>query len=81
MSEEARVPTITIRVINRENFTVEINLEDIPGGPDYALNMLATTTRAVEQQRQDQEALAFGKKMEQAANVHNALLKLPKVKM
>jgi hypothetical protein len=76
---DGKVPTITIRVIDREMFRVETSLENIPGGPDYALNMLATATRAVEQNRQDQEAIEFQNKMQAAAMAQRAMQKLPKM--
>jgi hypothetical protein len=78
---DGKVPTITIRVIDRENFLVETSLEDIPGGPDYALNMLASATRGVTQTLQDAEALQFQAKMEAAAQAHQAMLKVPRIKM
>jgi hypothetical protein len=81
VSDDQKVPTITIRVIDRMNFTVETALEDIPGGPDYALNMLATATRVVEQTKQDQEAIQFQAQMQAAASAHQAMLKVPKIKM
>lgn len=73
MSEPKEPPTITIRVVDRENFIVETDIAT--PGPDYALNMLQSAIRAVESQKQDMEALAFQQKMQAAANVARAMQK------
>jgi hypothetical protein len=70
------VPTITIRVVNREDFLVETNIADVPF-PDYALNMLETALRGVKAAKQDQEAIDFQQKMQAAANVARAMQKRP----
>jgi hypothetical protein len=76
---DGKVPTITIRVLDREMFRVETDLRDIPGGPDYALNMLASATRCIEQARQDAEAISFQQKMSMAAQAQRALQKTPRI--
>ena len=70
MESEKKVPTITIRVVSRENFLVEVEKAAIPN-PGYALAMLDFARRAIDQERQDLEAIEFSQKMEAAARMRN----------
>ena len=75
MSEtEKVVPTITIRVIDKENFIVEASLEGIIG-PDYALAMVDTARRGILDTREDQKSLEFGKKMAALQQAASAMRK------
>lgn len=77
---ELKQPTITIRVINRENFLLEVDKSGIPN-PGYALAMIDFARRAIDQERQDLEAIEFSQKMEAAARANRAMNAMPKLKL
>jgi len=72
MADEKKVPTITIRVVNREKLLIEVSKEFIPT-PDYALAMVDIARRAIDSERQDLEAISFQQKMQQAAEAQRAM--------
>lgn len=72
MSEEKQPePKITIRVVDRENFTLGVDI--VVPNLDYAINMLEQVLRGVKAQQQDQEAIQFQQKMAQAAQAQRAV--------
>lgn len=72
-------PTITITVVDREKFLVEVVKSKIPT-PDYALNMIDSARRAIDQERQDLEAIEFQQKMSAASMAAGAMHK-PKIQI
>jgi hypothetical protein len=78
MSDENKVPTVTIKVVDVEKWGIELSVE-CPS-PDYALNMLDTARRYIVKTMQDAEAAQFGTKMEQAAQAHRAMVRGPLIR-
>lgn len=78
MSDEPKVPTIILKLTDPEVFNIELDIE--LGRLPLMRVMLLEALRTVEALLQDQDALAFQKKMEQAARTQN-LVRKPLIKM
>jgi hypothetical protein len=76
---DVKVPSITIKIADKEKFHIEVVKEHIPT-PNYALCMIDTARRAIDQERQDLEAIEFQQKMQMVASAQRAMTNA-KIKM
>ena len=75
MEPEKHVPTITIKLLDAERFTVEVAL-DCPS-IELVRAMLNEATEAIRKMIADKEAVEFGATMSAAQSAHQAMQKKP----